>query len=207
MRRRLLLFLYSTPNMVGSLLGLMGLILYFTGIIKSYWFFIVAGLYAIGVLATPKTPTYDLRLSHQLTVEELRRALEKLVQSIRDKVPPDILTKVQNITASIQDILPRIADVNSGDYNIYVIRQTALEYLPETLQNYLNLPRAFARLHPLKNGKTAQQLLSEQLDLLDAKMREIAEDFHRDDAQQLLVHGRFLEQKFRKSDVWLGEEG
>ena len=207
MRRRLLLFLYSTPNMVGSLLGLMGLILYFTGIIKSYWFFIVAGLYAIGVLATPKTPTYDLRLSHQLTVEELRRALEKLVQSIRDKVPPDILTKVQNITASIQDILPRIADVNSGDYNIYVIRQTALEYLPETLQNYLNLPRAFARLHPLKNGKTAQQLLSEQLDLLEAKMREIVEDFHHDDAQQLLVHGRFLEQKFRKSDVWLGEEG
>lgn len=205
MRRRLLLFLYSTPNIVGSLLGLVGLMLYFSGIIKSYWFFIVAGLYAIGVLATPKTPTYDLRLNHQLTVEELRRALEKLVQSIRNKVPPDILDKVQNITASIQDILPRIADVNSGDYNIHVIRQTALEYLPETLQNYLNLPRAFARLHPLKNGKTAQQLLLEQLDLLDAKMREIVEDFHRDDAQQLLVHGRFLEKKFRKSDVWLGE--
>ena len=54
---------------------------------------------------------------------------------------------------------------------------------------------------------TAQQLLSEQLDLLDAKMREIVEDFHRDDAQQLLVHGRFLEKKFCKSDAWLGEEG
>lgn len=205
MRQRLLLFLYSTPNMVGSMLGLVGLVLFFGGIIKSYWFFIVAGLYAIGVLATPKSPTYDLRLKNQLSVEELRRALDELIQSIRDKVPQDILVKVQNITVSIQDILPRIADVNGGDYNIHIIRQTALEYLPETLQNYLNLPRAFARLHPLKDGKTAQQLLSEQLDLLDTKMQEIVKDFHHNDAQQLLVHGRFLEQKFRKSDVWLGQ--
>lgn len=62
MKRRLLLFLYSTPHIVGSVLGLLGLGLFFAGIIKSYWYFIVAGLYVIGVLATPKSPTYELRL-------------------------------------------------------------------------------------------------------------------------------------------------
>ncbi len=199
-RQQLLLFLYSTPNIVGSALGLLGLLLYFTGLIDSYWFFIVVGLYAIGVVATPKNPIYDLHLRNQLSVEEVRAELENLVRTIQSKVPAEILAKVVSIKESIASILPNIVDVSSSDYNIYVIRQTALEYLPEALQNYLNLPTAYANLHPVKNGKTARQLLSDQLDLLDNQMKEIVVDFHKNDTQKLLVHGRFLEEKFRKSD-------
>jgi len=199
-RQQLLLFLYSTPNIVGSALGLLGLLLYFTGLIDSYWFFIVVGLYAIGVVATPKNPIYDLHLRNQLSVEEVRAELENLVRTIQSKVPAEILAKVVSIKESIASILPNIVDVSSSDYNIYVIRQTALEYLPEALQNYLNLPPAYANLHPVKNGKTARQLLSDQLDLLDNQMKEIVVDFHKNDTQKLLVHGRFLEEKFRKSD-------
>jgi len=204
--RKLLLFLYSRANIVGSGLGLLGLALFFTGIIQNYWFFIVAGLYAIGVLLTPASPSYDLRLNQQLNAEELRRALEKLVQSIRGKVPPAILAKVESITASISDILPRLADLDGGDYNLYTIRQTVLDYLPEALEHYLNLPRAFAKLHPVKDGKTATQLLLEQLDLLDRTMQDIAADIHRNDTQQLLAHGRFLQDKFREDTLWLGRE-
>ena len=200
-KRRLLLFLYSTPNIIGSALGLVGLVLYFTGIIKNYWLLIVAGLYAMGLLATPRSPAYALHLDNQFTREELRKALEDLVASARRRVPQDILTRLESITNSILEILPRIDDLSSGDYNVHVIRQTALEYLPKTLENYLNLPRAFARLHPIKSGKTATQLLAEQLDLLDREMREIVEDIHRNDTQRLLAHGRFLEEKFRP-DFW-----
>lgn len=39
MPRKLLLYLYGTPNIVGSLLGLIGLGLYFAGVIKSLWIF------------------------------------------------------------------------------------------------------------------------------------------------------------------------
>jgi hypothetical protein len=70
-------------------------------------------------------------------------------------------------------------------------------------QNYLALPSVFARLHPLREGKTAHQLLLEQLDLLDGKMREIAADLHHQNSQQLLIHGRFLEDKFRDGQAWL----
>ena len=202
--RPLLLFLYSTPNIVGSILGLVGLALFFAGVIKSYWWFIVAGLYAIGLLATPRSPTQHLQLNHELSVAELREALENLVASIRRRVSPEILAKVQGISSSILEILPRIDDVNSGDYNAHVIRQTVLDYLPQTLQNYLNLPPAFALVHPVKNGKTAKQLLLEQLDLLDRKMGEIVETVNRNDTQRLLVQGRFLEQTFGRADEWLG---
>jgi hypothetical protein len=204
-RRRALLFLYSTPNIVGSLLGILGLLLFFTGLIGQFWFFIVVGLYAIGVLATPQNPTHELRLQSQLTAEEIREELENLVKSIRKKVSADVLEKVESIKDSILEILPSIVDLSSSDYDIYTIRQTALDYLPETLENYLNLPPAFRRLHPVKAGKTPKQLLLEQLDLLDQEMEEIVQDFYRNDTQRLMAHGRFLEQKFQDTDLWFGE--
>jgi hypothetical protein len=50
-------------------------------------------------------------------------------------------------------------------------RATALDYLLATLQNHLDLPRAYATLHPVKDGKTAHRLLLDQLELLDSKCR------------------------------------
>jgi hypothetical protein len=196
------LFLYSTPNLVGSALGILGLLMFFSGLIGSYWLLIVVGLYGIGVLATPKSPRYQLELHNQLTKDEIRDELEGLVRNIRKRVPKEIFEKVESIKDSILDILLHIVDLGSSDYSVYTIRQTALVYLPETLQNYINLPRAYANLHPVKDGKTAKQLLSEQLDVLDREMKDIAQDFYRDDTQRLLAHGRFLEEKFHKAETW-----
>jgi len=197
------LYLYSTPNIVGSALGILGLILFFTGLIGQFWWLIVPGLYAIGVVVTPGSQQIDLALRHQLTIEELQVELEELVRKIRHRVPEEILQKVEQIKNSIVAILPYIVDVNSADHNIHVIRQTVLDYLPETLQNYIALPPAFANLHPVRGGKTARQLLLEQLDLLDKQMQEVAVDLAKNDTQKLLAHGRFLESKFRKGDLLL----
>ena len=164
MRRGSLLFLYSTPNIVGSILGLLGLGCFFGGLIDSYWYVIVPGLYLVGLLGIPKGPTLDLGVNQQLTAGELRTSLGQLLKVIQGRVAPDVMVKVKNITQSIQEVLPRVGDMNSGDYNVHIIRQTALEYLPDALQNYLNLPLAFARFHPVKDGKTAKQLLMEQLE-------------------------------------------
>jgi sarcosine oxidase gamma subunit len=58
----------------------------------------------------------------------------------------------------------------------------------------------FRTTHALKDGKTARQLLSEQLALLDAKMREVVLNVTGADAQALLANGRFLEMKFQQPD-------
>jgi hypothetical protein len=207
-KQSILYFLYSTPNIVGSILGICGLAFNFVmlalGAVFWWLILIVPALYLIGLLITPESPTYELQFRTGATADEIQAELAGLVKTIRGKVSEDILKKVESITTSILDILPRIVDINSADHNIYIIRQTALEYLPETLENYLNLPKAYANFHPVKDNKTAKQLLFEQLDLLDQQMQEIVEDFHRDDAQRLLAHGRFLEKKFNKSDLLAG---
>lgn len=202
MSRQVLLYLYGWPNMVGSTLGLLGLLLYFSGLIKSYWLPIVVGLYAIGVIATPRRRDDHLKLSQEMDVEAIRRSLDELVAKIRKRVAPEILGKVESITQSIVAILPQIASASRADEAAFNVRQTALAYLPETLEGYLRLPPAFARLHPIRDGKTPKQILFEQLDLMDLRMKEIVSDFHRNDAERLLAHGRFLESKFRQTSLF-----
>ena len=86
------------------------------------------------------------------------------------------------------------------DQNTYTIRQTALEYLPQTLQRYLSLPPAYRNAYPLQDGKTATQLLVEQLTLLDQTMKKIVANFLADDSQALLANGRFLADRFQNQD-------
>lgn len=203
-RDRILLFLYSTPNIVGSLLGLAGLLLFFLGVIQDFWLFIVVGLYLIGVLVTPKQMAYDLSIQTQVSADEIRAQLDALVRKIRKRTPAEVLVKVESIKASIVSILPILAASNLDDRNVFTIRQTVFEYLPTALENYLALPPAFANLHPVRDGKTARQLLNAQLDLLDREMKEIVVDMSVNDTQRLLAHGRFLEQKFNQAD-FLGD--
>jgi hypothetical protein len=68
--------------------------------------------------------------------------------------------------------------------------------LPETVRNYLNLPTVFSSIHVVKDGKTCKQLLIEQLDFLNLELRKIAENVYKDDAEALIVNGKFLEEKF-----------
>ena len=81
-KQRFLLFLYSTPNIIGSLLGIIGLMLYFLGIINQFWFLIVIGLYAIGLLATPQRYNYELSMKNQLTAEDIQAELDGLIHKI-----------------------------------------------------------------------------------------------------------------------------
>jgi hypothetical protein len=46
------------------------------------------------------------------------------------------------------------------------------------------------------DGRTALQVLKDQLGLLDSKMDEIAGDVQRQDIDRLLANGRFLEDHF-----------
>lgn len=204
--RRFYLFLYSPANILGCLFGLVGLGLFFVGLIKAFWFGIVAGLYALGYLIAPANRRLDLKINAQLNMEEILQALDALAKIVRKKnAPKEIVALVDNIKNSIAEILPRLAKQQGSLYDAHVIRQTALEYLPEMLETYLALPPAYARLHPVKDGKTATQVFIEQLQLLDTEMQKLAVDILKDDTQALIVHGNFLREKFSGADKdWLG---
>jgi len=201
MNQRVLLYLYSTKNIVGSLLALVGLVLFFTGIIGTLWPLVVIGLYLIGALVTPGNAAIDLRSGFD--PDDIRHALDTEIKAISGRVSPDVLARVQSIQQIILGILPRSGALPPGSPELFVVQRTATDYLPTALESYLNLPRAYATLHRVQDGKTAQQVLMDQLTLLESKMNEVADDVHRNDTDRLLANGRFLEERFGRSALSL----
>jgi hypothetical protein len=201
MQQRILKYLYSTKNIVGSLLALVGLVLFFTGVVGALWPLVVIGLYLIGALVTPGTATIDLRSGFD--PDDVRKALDHEVHVVSGRVPADVFAKVQNIQQIILGILPRSGALPPGSPELFVVERTATDYLPTALESYLNLPRAYATLHPVQDGKTPKQVLLDQLALLETKMGEVADDVHRNDTDRLLANGRFLEERFGRSGLSL----
>jgi hypothetical protein len=201
MQQPILKYLYSTKNIVGSLLAVAGLVLFFTGVVGTLWPLIVIGLYLIGALVTPGTATIDLRSGFD--PDDVRKALDHEVHVVSGRVPAEVFAKVQNIQQIILGILPRSGALPPGSPELFVVERTATDYLPTALESYLNLPRAYATLHPVQDGKTPKQVLLDQLALLETKMGEVADDVHRNDTDRLLANGRFLEERFGRSGLSL----
>ncbi|MDQ6878217.1 MAG: hypothetical protein M3082_11095 [Candidatus Dormibacteraeota bacterium] len=87
--------------------------------------------------------------------ENISSALAHQVSAVRGKVPDNVYQKVLSIQQTILSILPKIDRRGPGSRDAFVVQKTATDYLPSTLQTYLNLPRAYATLHRMDGGRTA----------------------------------------------------
>ena len=197
-RTRALLFFYSTANLCGCTLALLGPALLFAGIIHRGWLLITAALYALGLLLGRRPPELEREIANSLSVEETLLHLDALAAGAAPHLTPDMCANLQSIRDSVAEVLPRLLGQAPGGEDLFLVRETVLSYLPETLANYAALPPAFRTTHPLSEGKTARQLMGEQLALLDAKMREIVANVSASDAQALMANGLFLKQKFNR---------
>jgi hypothetical protein len=195
---RALLYLYSTRNIVACCAALIGPVLLFLGVINQGWLLITAGLYAAGYLATPAPHVIDTGLAQSLSFEDLVERLDRIVRDSAPHLQPAMTGRLESIRRSITEVLPKLADARGFNDNLFTVRETVLRYLPETLANYVALPPAFRATRVLKSGKTARDLLTEQLAILDDRMKEVVANVAHDDAAALLANGQFLEAKFRE---------
>jgi hypothetical protein len=210
--RRIAEYLYSWKNIAGCVLALVGLGLHFSGLIDGLqWLPITVGLYLIGALLVPGEKQVGLDLDQAASPSDVRKALDNLLSSIQGRVPADIYARVASIQSSI---LVTLGNGNGGganaaansmvsDPNVYLIRQTALSYLPEALNGYLALPSMY-RDRSLAGHKSAHDTLLDQLNLMDQKMHEVADAMVAHDTDRLEAHGRFLAEKFGGSSLDLG---
>jgi hypothetical protein len=196
LKMRALLFLYSTQNLVGSTLAIGGLGLFFAGLINHWWFPIVAGLYAIGWLAVPADKELELKVRNEATQANLVDSIEDLISASKSRLPAEALERLQKIRDVVEELAPKLFDGSVAmTYAVSLVNAVTRD-LPETVKNYLHLPPAFASMYTVDQGKTCKQLLLDQLDLLSSQLTKIAENIYKDDADALVVNGRFLQEKF-----------
>jgi hypothetical protein len=185
----------STKNIAGSVLALGGPILALTGVVAApVGLALVPVLYAIGALAAPARKRLDLVAG--LDPNDVRKSLDQIRRRVYGRVPSAINGKVEAIASTITELLPRAGSLGAGSPAQFVLVKCATDYLPTTLQAYLDLPRSFADHHVVSDGKTPLELLSDQLDVLAKQINEIADNVNKSDTDKLLANGRFLAEKF-----------
>jgi hypothetical protein len=164
---------------------------------------IAPALYAIGALATPGEKKVELAAG--LDADDVDATLKKLRERIHGRVPADVELRVKQLAGMISEMLPRADALADGSDARYVLVRTATDYLPSTLQAYLDLPRSYADNQVVAEGKTAHQLLCDQLDVLYTHMQSVSDAVNRADTDKLIANGRFLAEKFGRGPLDLSK--
>jgi hypothetical protein len=202
---RVLLYLYGRRNLVACLVALAGPVMLFLGFIHQGWLLITAGLYACAYLLTPAPPLVEAQISPALPFPAQLAELDRIIGEIRPQLQPEMLQHLDSIRSSIAEVAPRLTAATPGDEALYTVRETVARYLPETLGNYVRLPPLFRVTRELADGRTARALLTDQLAVLSARMKEVVTQVARADTDALLANGQFLRERFGTRDFLLAE--
>ncbi len=116
------------------------------------------------------------------------------------ELPIDVQVKVEQIRRKVEVLLSYADRFPPFSQDLYLVRQTASDYLPRTIDTYLSMSKPASEKPLSTSGKTAHEELKAQLDLLDSKLDDIAQDLERQDTDRLLANRRFLEQRFGMRD-------
>ncbi|MGW4797872.1 hypothetical protein ACWEPC_36175 [Nonomuraea sp. NPDC004297] len=201
---RVLRYLGSTRNIVGSVLALLGLAAHFLGLAGAFWPVVVLAAYGVGALLAPPDRV-RLTISHaEVETRALRADLDGLLRRVDGRFPDDVRAATHALAEVIGAVLARAEQLTASPDQLHVVSQTIRRYLPASLEAYANLPRRYALTRRAGRERSAHEELLEQLALLDAQMGKVAEAIHRGDEQALRDQGRFLRDRFGGSGLDLG---
>ena len=131
------------------------------------------------------------------TPADITGALDRVASQAQDPTLPwAVKARVQRVAQRLRDIVPRMDTAGLAGVDQYSLIATATSYLPEALGAYVRLPRDWANSRPIDGGKTALLLLVDQLDLLGWTVDRMYDAVLQQDADALIAHGRFLQEKF-----------
>ena len=193
--RTIATYLTGRRNLAGSGLALLAGALVLVDPVGLQGIVLVIGFYLAGALAVRGNPKV-----HRFGFDpmQVQRSLSEEIAAVAGRVPPAITIRIQRIELTIRsEILPRLDCLPLGAPELYLVERTARDFLPTAVETYLRLPGGYAS----SRGATAYQVLVDQLELLEAQMRRVAEVVHRADMDRLLAHRRFLEDRFNRLDL------
>jgi hypothetical protein len=198
-------WLSSTKNILGSGLAAGAVVAQLAVGLGPLWPLIVVASYAVGALVAPRERV-DLRLGvgESASAEDLASQLRLLRKSLgaeARRLDDDANVIVLRILGTLDDVVERWDDLASAPDQSHVIERMVLDYLPTSIQNYLNLPRAFALTSRVAGKKTAHEELLQQLEILDRASDEIRTAVYARQVQTLTDQTTFLKDKFTPSSL------
>lgn len=138
------------------------------------------------------------------TPAEISAALDLMDARVTSAaVSTAVIFRVKRITSRLRETLPRMSNAGLVSDDQYSLIATATSYLPQTVGSYVRLPRDWADSRPVDAGRSSLLVLIDQLDLLAETVDKIYDAVLAKDAEALVLHGRFLAEKFAPGRVTL----
>lgn len=198
-------WLSSTKNIAGCLLAGAAIVLQLLVGLGPLWPLIVVVAYVVGALVAPRDRVeLALGLDESASVEQLQDQLKVLQRSLNgeaSRLDADAEAEVTKILTSLDDIVARWTDLAGAPDQQHTVEQMIGDYLPTSLQAYLNLPRTYALSARVAGRKTAHDELMDQLQILDTESARIRDAVYSREVDALSDQSRFLRQKFARSSL------
>jgi hypothetical protein len=116
------------------------------------------------------------------------------------RLPPGAVPTVRDIDDVLRPLLIYIETRSASDEEMRHLTAIVEEYLPTALGDFMALPQQYTE-RPGVTGTTPADDLVRQLQLLDEGANELQDFVYTGDAAQLAIQARFLDAKFRRSDL------
>ena len=131
------------------------------------------------------------------TRSDVLAVLERLVTNVSGLVPETEMATLLRIRHSAELAIPTAdGPLDLTNHETWLVRQICVDYLPGALEHYIALPSDRAS-EPVLDGRSAVEVLDEQLALIESRLDEMAARTYRLEANGLLSHGRFVADSLR----------
>jgi hypothetical protein len=198
-------WLASSKNILGGVLAAAAVGAQLVFGLGPLWPLIVAASYGVGALVAPRERV-DLRLgigagasaadlAAQLRV--LRRATKGEARRLTDDANAILL----RILDALDEIVARWGELAAAPDQRHVVERMILDYLPTSVQTFVNLPRTFALAARVEGKRSAHDELIEQLVILEKEADRIRTAVYSREVDALSDQGRFLREKFGRSEL------
>ena len=126
------------------------------------------------------------------TRSEVLAGLDRLIANVEGLLEEGDVATLQRIRDNAALALPATdAPLDLSDHETWLLRQICIDYLPGALEHYIALPADLAS-EPVLDGRSAREVLDEQLALIERRLDQMATRTYRREAGDLLTHARFV---------------
>ena len=116
-------------------------------------------------------------------------------------MPEGAVVAVRETEDLLRPMLGYLRANPASETEMVQVRAIVQDYLPTSVDTFLALPAGFADTHRNRQGRTASEELLDQLVLLIDATAETATAVYAGDAQALTNQGRFLRDRFQRSEL------
>lgn len=201
-------FLFSNKNLTGLGFSSIIIILAFFGILKSLILPLTIMCYILGYFITPKEELTETDTNaNNNSIEAYLDILAEINSNVNKSstLPVEakkIVTNISNTTTELLNFQKQKNTLNNTTEDSLILQSILETYLPKIINQYNLLPANYANNTKSSNGKTAKEMIIEQLTILDEKITEISHNIYENDVTAMKVNGNFLKKKFNETNIF-----